>query len=273
MTYRSTSFVSRLLGGFRRGAEEPRGPVETLKKMAAERREHDAIAYRTRLFAEEPDLALPVLVEVRMGETFLRHADPVHARMSFDRALQLAHGDTSQAVGLRLARLAQQLAHREEPTLIGALLADVSLDPDLRCRLARRLAFLNGDTSWDMPAIDHVPPAPWEEPEPAESVAAWRPQDLSVWHDQAAGKSAADAAITAALDASLDVDIDQAPANSGGIAVDVVAGPSWDEDAEPVPRWNPATQRRERGGAKRIPRRRERSAPLAPLPMMGRDAD
>ncbi len=270
MTHRTASLVAKLFGGLRRAADPAPSPTETLKTMAAERREHDAIAYRTRLFVQEPDLALPVLVEVRMGETFLRHADPVHARKSLERALQLTPADTSQAVRLRLARLAQQLVHPAEPGLIEALLVDRTLDPDLRARLARRLAFLNGDTAWDMPAIGAVPPAPWEEPVAAESVAAWRPQDLGVWHDQAAGYGRSDAAITDALGGALDMDISEPPANHLGVPED---GPCWGAGAPSAPVWNPAAEPRNAGGSKRIPRRRARSVPLAPFPTMGGEPD
>jgi hypothetical protein len=272
MTARSASFVSKLFGGLRRSPEARLSPAEALKLMATERRDEDAISYRRRLFVEQPDLALPVLVEVRMGETFLRHAEPVHARMSFERALQLAPEDTTQAVRLRLARLAQQLAHPTEPALIEPLLADPRLDPDLRPRLARRLAFLRGDTSWDMPAIGHVAPAPWEEPPTVATVTVAAPMDLSVWHDQAAGRSQTDLAIEEALLTSLEMDA-PLPESEEGILTDGPGGPSWGEPPPQRPTWNPATQRRERGGTKRAPRRRSRRAPLAPLPIIALEID
>ena len=274
MTHRSASFVSKLFGGLRRSPEARLTPAEALKLMATERRDEDAVAYRRRLFVEQPDLALPVLVEVRMGETFLRHADPVHARMSFERALQLAPDDTTQAVRLRLARLAQQLTHPKESELIEPLLADPHLDPDLRPRLTRRLAFLQGDTSWDMPAIGHVAPAPWEEPPTVATVTVAPPMDLSVWHDQAA-RAANDLAIEQALLTSLEMDAPppESPESHGGIAADGPRGPSWGEPMPQRPSWNPATQRRERGGTKRAPRRRGRGAPLAPLPVIAHEID
>ncbi len=271
MTHRSASFVSKLFGGLRRAPDAQRSPAETLKLMATERRDEEAVAYRRRLFVDQPDLALPVLVEVRMGETFLRHADPVHARMSFERALQLAPDDTTQAVRLRLARLAQQLTHPQESELIEPLLADRHLDPDLRPRLTRRLAFLQGDTSWDMPAIGHVAPAPWEEPPAVATVTGAAPMDLSAWHNQAA-RSANDHAIEQALLTSLEMDAPP-PESHEGIAADGARGPSWGEPRPQRPSWNPATQRRERGGSKRAPRRRGRGAPLAPLPVIAHEID
>ena len=271
MIQRSPSLVARLFG--RKPAPPPVNAAETLKQMARERRDEEAIAYRRQLFAQQPDLALPVLVELRMGETFQAHADPVHARLSFDRALQFTQDGAAQAVWLRLARLAQQLQHPRESELLQRLLADRTLDPDLRPKLTRRLAFLNGDTSWDMPAIGHVPPAPWEEPPPAATVQAAAPMDLAPWHDMAAqataersfsgAQAAADQAIADALLTSLEMEAPEPPAM--GIQADAPA-PAW--GASDAPRWNPATPRRRETGPKRLARGRRRSVPLATIPRL-----
>lgn len=263
MSQRAASFVSRLFG--RRPVSSTTGPsaAETLKRMASERRDEDAVAYRRQLFVDEPDLLLPVLVEVRMGETFLRHADPVHARMSFDRALTCVPAHAAQAVWLRLARLAQQLAHPVENELLERLLSDRTLDPDLRPKLERRLRYLNGDTSWSMPAIGDVAPAPWEEP-PDTAPPMSRPQDLGAWHD-AARDAANDEAIQRALCTSLEMEAPEPP--GGGIRSDA---PSWGASAE-RPQWNPATPRLRSTGSKRRPRRRPRNVPLAAIPTLNDD--
>ena len=268
MSERATGFVARLFGGRRRSAPVV-APAERLKHLAAQGLDDEAVSYRRQLYAQEPDLVLPVLVELRMGEVFLRFADPVFATRSFERALRFTSPDATQAVRLRLARLAQQIAHPVEPRLLDILLEDRTLGPDLRPKLERRLAFLRGDTAWDMPAIGHIPPAPWEEPPAPETTTGPRPQDLGAWHDQAAGRSTpAELSIAEALMASMDMDPDDA-ANAPGFPVDAPKGPAWGA-ASAAPAWSPMTPR-DRTAPRATSRRRSRSVPLAAIPVIDDD--